>query len=297
MTRQNVAIWVVLVTALMWGMWWFPVGLLEAAGLRGPWIAMAMAGLILPSALIWIAIAPRRAAGPALLGGALIGVAVALYAMAASYTDFIRAVLLFYLAPTWSTVIELVFLGRRWRIQSLGAIILSLSGVILITRGEVSLDGLGAVGDWMALGSGLAWSAGMAMIFATGRSAPSLPFLFTALGGLACAALIAVLDGSQTGNRSDITAAVAASPMTFVFIAVYIGPLLAGAVWGGIVLPPTIVTYLLSVEVLAGVVSSALILDERFGPFEIGGTLCILGAVLIEVAWTRHIAKPDDRTA
>lgn len=293
MSRQTTAIWVVLISALMWGMWWYPVGLLEAAGLHGPWIGVAMSAAILPAALIWLLAAPRAAHPAALLGGVLVGVAVTLYAMAASYTDFIRAVLLFYLAPTWSTIIELLFLRRRWRVQSLGAIVLSLSGVVLITRGDLSIDGIGAVGDWMALASGLTWSAGMAMIFATCRSTPSLPFAFAALGGIAGALLIAAFDGSFAASRPDPTVLVAAAPLTFLFVALYIGPLLAGAVWGGIVLPPAVVTYLLSVEVLAGVASSAFILAEPFGPFEIGGTICILGAVLIEVAWTQYTAKPE----
>ena len=288
MTRQLVAIWVVLLSSLMWGLWWFPVGLMENAGLQGPWIGIAMSAAILPAALIWVVAAPRGAHPMALLGGALVGVAVTLYAMAASYTDFLRAVLLFYLAPIWSTVIELVFMGRRWRIQSLGAIILSLAGVLLITRGEFAIDGLGASGDWMALASGLVWSAGVAMIFARCRDTPSLPMLFTALGGIAAALMIAAFDGSLA-HRPDGPGLVAAAPLSFLFIALYVGPLLAGAVWGGVVLPPAVVTYLLSVEVLAGVASAALILDEPFGPFEIAGTICILGAVLIEIAWTRHI--------
>lgn len=292
MTRQTAAIWVVLASALMWGMWWYPVGLLEDAGLRGAWIGIAMSVAILPAALIWVVVSPRGAHPVALAGGALVGVAVMLYAMAASYTDFIRAVLLFYLAPTWSTIIELLFLGRRWRVQSLGAIVLSLTGVVLITRGDFGLDGLGAVGDWMALASGLTWSAGMAMVFATCRDRPSLPFLFAALGGIAGALVVAALDGTLTGGGPGLAAGLHAAPGSFVLVVLYVGPLLAGAVWGGIVLPPTVVTYLLSVEVLAGVASSAFILSEPLGLFEIGGTICILGAVLIEVAWTRHTAKP-----
>ena len=111
MERRSTAILVVLVSAIGWGLWWYPVGLLEGLGFSGPWIGVAMSAAILPAALIWTVLRPRPAPAAALLGGALVGVAVTLYAMAASYTDFLRAVLLFYLAPTWSTIIELLVPG------------------------------------------------------------------------------------------------------------------------------------------------------------------------------------------
>ena len=292
MPRQNLAVLVVLASALLWGMWWFPVGLIEGAGIRGPWIGVTMSAAVLPAALTWFLVAPNRASPMALLGGALVGLAVALYAMATSYTDFIRAVLLFYLAPTWSTLIELIFMGRRWRAQSLLAIGLSLAGVFLITRGEFSFDGLGATGDWMAIASGLTWSAGMAIVFSQCKTTPTLPFVFVAIGGVLGALVIAAFDGSFAGPVPDPVTIASTTPWPLIIVTIYVGPLLAGAIWGGMVLPPAVVTYLLSVEVLAGVASAALILSEPFGLFEVCGTLCILGAVLIEVAWTPRVKKP-----
>lgn len=292
MTRQSGAICVVLMTALFWGVWWYPVSLLEGIGLQGPWIGVAMSSAIFPAALIWVAIQRQGAPMTALAGGALIGLAVTLYAMAASYTDFIRAVLLFYLAPTWSTLIEILFLGRRWTRQTGLAILLSLTGILLITRGGLGADGIGALGDWMALASGVAWSAGLAMIFATCRDRPSLPFLFTAIGGVAAALIIAAFDGSLALGPPDALQIARSAPGVIVFIIFFVGVLLAGTTWGGMLLPPAVVTYLLSVEVLAGVSSSAIFLDEPFGLFEIGGACAILGAVLIEVLLTQRTEKP-----
>jgi len=293
-SRINPAIWVVLVCAAMWGFWWYPVALFEEAGLTGPWIGMAMSAAALPAAGLWCLFERGGLSGRAVLGCLLVGVAITLYAVAASYTDFIRAVLLFYLAPAWSTLIEIFFMGRRWAMQTLAAIAFSFGGVLLISRGEITFDGLGAIGDWMALGSGLSWSIGIALVFSSHRAEVSRVVLLTALAGVAAALAIAWADGSIAAGAPDFPAIAAGAPWVFVFSAFYVGVILAGTMWGAFRLPPAVMTYLLSVEVLGGVFSSAVILGERFGPFEIGGAVCIITAVLIEVVWTERRSKPAD---
>lgn len=288
---RNSAILVVLFCAAMWGFWWFPVALFENAGLAGPWIGMAMSASALPVAAIW-ALTQRGAMSPrAIAGSLLVGLAVTLYAMAASYTDFIRAVLLFYLAPAWSTLIELAFFGRRFTIRTFVAILCSLIGIVLISRGEISFEGLGAVGDWMALGSGLSWSVGIAFVFAARAAEVSRVTVITALGGMASALVIAALDGSVAAGVPDFGAVFAGAPGTFLFGAAYVGIILAGTMWGAFRLPPAVMTYLLSVEILGGVLSSALILGEAFGWFEFGGAFFIVAAVLVEVLWPSGTEK------
>lgn len=287
---QSAAIWVVLVCAALWGFWWFPVALFEGAGLTGPWIGLAMSVCVLPVALVWAATTRGSLSGRAVVGAAMAGLAVTLYAISASYTDFIRAVLLFYLAPAWSTIIEVLFFGRRWTLQSLIAIAFSLIGVILISRGEISFEGLGAIGDWMALGSGISWSIGTALMFAASRADPSRVLVVTALGGALSALVIGLIDGSVVQGLPVLTS-VKAFWIATGFAALYVGVILAGTMWGAFRLPPAVMTYLLSLEVLGGVLSSAFILGERFGWFEAGGAFLIISAVLIEVLWTPRTAK------
>lgn len=285
-SRDAKAVWLVLICAALWGFWWFPIGLFEAAGMTGAWIGVAMSGAALPVALAWAATRTGALSSRALAGALLVGLAVTLYAMAASYTDFIRAVLLFYLAPAWSTLIEIFFFRRRWTVQSALAIGLSLAGVLLISRGEISFDGLGAWGDWMALGSGLSWSVGIALVFSARRAEVSRVTLVTVLGGIAAALVIAVFDGSLAAGLPVLDPDPLVTWGAWGFAAAYVGIILAGTMWGAFRLPPAVMSYLLSVEVLGGVLSSALILGEAFGIFEIGGAICIIGAVLIEVILT-----------
>ncbi len=289
---EHLAIGIVLFCALMWGFWWFPISLIEETGITGPLVGVVMNAAALPVAVGWAVTRRGQVSPRALLGSVLVGLAVTLYAVSVTYTDFLRAVLLFYLAPAWSTLIECIFLGRRWTLKSVVAILFSLAGVLLISRGDVSFDSLGAIGDWMALASGLSWSIGLALVFTSRQAEVSRVLVVTALGGIATALVIAWAEGSLSGPLPDPLAWIPANPATLAFLALYVGVLLAGTMWGAFRLPPAIMSYLLSVEVLGGVLSSSLILGETFGLIEAGGAAFIMGAVLIEVIATRRIVKP-----
>lgn len=285
------AIVVVIVCAAMWGLWWYPVGLFEDMGLGGPWIGMVMCVTTLPVGLVWMAIRPRGLSPRAVAGCIIVGAAFMFYAVAVVYTDFIRAVLLFYLAPAWSTLIEVVFFRRRWSVQSTIAIMFSLIGVLMISRGEISFEGIGAIGDWMALVSGMCWSIGCALVFSSRRAEIAPVLVATGLGGAASAGIVALLDGSFSAGVPDFAALAVANPWPFVFSAAYVGTMMAGTMWGAFRLPPAVMTYLLSVEILGGVLSSTLLLGEVFGWLEAGGAIFILAAVLVEVVWTRPVEK------
>ena len=97
-TTRTQDIMIVVFCAAMWGLWWFPVQKFEAIGLTGPWIGVAMCAATLPIGLIWCLFRRGSMSPRAVLGGVLIGAAFMLYAVSVSYTDFLRAVLLFYLA-------------------------------------------------------------------------------------------------------------------------------------------------------------------------------------------------------
>ncbi|MEO1490616.1 MAG: DMT family transporter [Pseudomonadota bacterium] len=290
-TRSGLAVSTVVFCAAMWGLWWLPVELIEGTGVSGPRVGIAMNLAVLPVAILWLLLRPGAMSARALVGAVLVGAAVSLYAISVTYTDFLRAVLLFYLAPAWSTIIECVFFGRRWSVKSVFAIGLGFLGIALISRGEISFDGLGAIGDWMALVSGATWSAGTALIFSSRRAGVAGVLVVTALGGIAVSLGISAAMGQAMLSLPQFGSAIAGAPLVYLFAAAYVGILLSGTVWGAFVLPPAVMSYLLSIEIVSGVLSSTLILGERFGVFEMGGAACILGAVFIEVLWSERVSK------
>jgi len=299
-----------LLAAVMWGLWWVPIRMLEGAGLSGVWSGLAMAAGALPAFVIAVALgarrgrgamagapalAPSRAVRRAFAGALACGAAVMLYAAALGYTGVVRAVLLFYLAPAWSTAIECLFMGRRWGWRSTLALGLGLAGVAAIFRVGLGggLGGTGwGIGDTMALGAGLAWSVGTALIFTAASPGVARLSLATGLGALAAGGLVALSGGGATVVPSPEVLS-AALPLALATGVIYLAPIIFTTMWSAERLPPATLSFLLTAEIVSGVVSSAIFLDEPFGPPEALGAILVTLGALVEVLPAPRVRRPD----
>lgn len=281
----------VLTSALLWGLWWVPVRFCEALGLTGVWPNLGInLGALLGLAVLTAFSRPSsRLDGAALLGSILIGLAVAFYGAALSLTEVARAVLLFYLAPAWSTLIEVAFLGRRWHWRRLPPLLLSFAGMIVVFRGEISFAG-GGFGDLAALASGMAWSAGAALVFSTNGAASSEPS--SAVPRLALTVMVAAVVASilllplDWQGWPDVAGGHVGAAVLLALGAgaLYLGPIIGITLWGTTRLLPATISFLLAAEILSGITSSAVFLDEPFGWWEVAGTLMITASVFMHVA-------------
>ncbi|REC58731.1 DMT family transporter [Rhodosalinus sediminis] len=271
-----------LLASLLWGVWWIPIRWLESGGLPGVWASLAMGLAALPAFAV---LAAREGAGgltaPRALAGALcVGLAAMLYSTALVFTDVVRAVVIFYLAPAWSILIECLFMGRRWSLRSAGALALSLLGVAAIFRFDVAADRW-AAGDAIALVSGLAWAVGAALVFARPGGRPATLALFATLGMVAAAAGVLALSGGAAGRWPGGGPALAATPLALATGLFYLAPVLLVTLWAAQRLAPAAMSFLLTAEIVAGVVSGAVLLAEPFGwPEAAGAGLIILGALV-----------------
>lgn len=282
----------VLASALMWGLWWVPVRICEALGLTGVWpnLGINLGALLGIAALVLFSRPSSKPVGSALLGSMLIGVAVAFYGAALSLTDVARAVLLFYLAPAWSTLIEVMFLGQRWHWKRLPPLLLSFLGMIVVLRGEIAFDG-GGIGDLAALASGIAWSAGAALVFltketeqeGTGSMVPSLA-LAVMISAVVTSVVMLPLDWQGwprlDGGNVGLAVLLALGAGAF-----YLAPIIGVTLWGAKRLLPATISFLLSAEILSGISSSAFFLDEPFGWWEFTGTVMIITGVIAHIAF------------
>ncbi len=267
--------------AILWGVWWLPIRLLNEQGIDGGWAGIllnAVAALV----LLPVIFLRKESAGTSvaqIAGAMLIGFGVGLYAIAVSFTDVLRAVLLFYLAPMWSTMIECAFLGRRWSTLSIVAVLLALSGMVLILGDNLILGHVRA-GDILALVSGIFWSVGATFVFSASRSKPLVSAAICMLGATLVGIGAAVFAGGSTGALPSRDALTAVAPILVLTSCLYIVPMIVITLWGAAVLAPALLSFLFSLEILSGVGSSALLLDEPFGWREISGALLVgLGAV------------------
>jgi len=291
-SQPSVVLIMVFMAALLWGIYWLPIRQLEALGMPGAWAGFMLALGALPmlgGLCLW-----RRRAIPSrrsIIGAVALGGAFSLYAAALVYTDVVRAILIFYMAPAWSLLIEAVFMGRKLGWQSALAVLVSLFGIAMVCRFEIPLDGIGALGDWMALASGVLWSISAAMLFSS--RAPDLGQ--TAFIAMVAAALVSLsvilLDPVGAGVMPAADVLRMAIPFALIFGLVFNGPIILLTIWGAIPLPPATVTFLLTAEIISGVVSSAILLDEPFAGWEVAGTLLITTGALIEILFPPRRAK------
>lgn len=296
------AIGLVCASAILWGVYWMPVRALSAFGITGISTALllALSGFIasLPFLLKGKLIRGKRGAiGWQHVCGALsIGIAFTLYGIALSYTDIVRVVLLFYLAPAWSTLIECLFFGRRFTLRSFLGLCFSFLGIVVIFRGELPIDGLGALGDWLALFAGLAWSVGSALMFMSKQI--SVPAMSSASfgGAVIVSGIVFLLFETDTtvllSDQNRVKILLVCTLLGFF----YLLPVTALTLWGATQIPPAMMSFLLTLEVVSAVGSSALLLGERFGLIELAGTALIIAGAMVEVVRTKTSASTDKNT-
>ncbi|MDA8419722.1 MAG: DMT family transporter [Pseudomonadota bacterium] len=152
----------------MWGLVWYPMRLLNAAGLDGIWLTL----ILYASALVFSL--PRTAPvfreyprAPAaivalMLAGGWTNVA---FLVAVLHGDILRVMLLFYLSPLWATLLGWLVLGERVGVRAQAGLALAMAGALLMlwnpqTRG-VWPHG---ASDWLAISSGFAFAVGNVMV-------------------------------------------------------------------------------------------------------------------------------------
>ncbi|MEM7028296.1 MAG: EamA family transporter [Chloroflexota bacterium] len=106
----------------------------------------------------WQALKPT-AVGNTLLVGIMHGLMMLLYIGALMNTSVANAILLTYTAPCFALLFSRFILKDDIPIASLKNLIFSVSGLLLIAGPQqISLKIGGSIGDWMALGSGIAYA-------------------------------------------------------------------------------------------------------------------------------------------
>lgn len=159
--RQGRAVSVLLGGAVLWGLFWWPLKQLDAAGLHGSFVQMVAYGLPALALLPWAWRSRAQWRGRlgllaliALLGGW----ANASFASSLTQGSVVRVMLLFYLAPVWTILAARVVLKEpvtRLRLLALG---LALAGLAFTLGGpEVFQAPLSGI-DLLALSSGLAFA-------------------------------------------------------------------------------------------------------------------------------------------
>ena len=198
MSTQPHSLWPtagLLLGAIISGLAWLPLRAIERGGVAGLWVALsvvAVACLPLAPALLKLRGLRRRDVLDLLWIAALIGVAYAFYTASLTTTEVARAILLFYIAPVWGTLLEVFVLRQPLTLRRAGALGLGSAGLMAILGVGLDLRFDVNLGDVLALLSGILWSVGLLFVFR--RNGPGLGAQSAALAiGALCGAAAMVL--------------------------------------------------------------------------------------------------------
>jgi drug/metabolite transporter (DMT)-like permease len=281
------------VGAAFWGLYWIPVRGIEQGGVHAFWTGPVIFGasslLFIPIVLLrfrnylehW-----RQIAVPGLLAG----FAFALYIASLNLTDVVRAILLFYMSPLWSTLLGLLVLKEQLTVNRVLALLLAFFGLYVVLVVDSGLPIPRNMGDWFALTSGLCWSIASVKLFQDGDyMIIEKVTMFTFFALLMSFLLILWQQGNLDGMPG--MEALAAGRYWILLIALGMLPITYLTIWPATLLSPGRVGMLLMVEVLVGVASAAMLTDESFGFREMAGALLIVSAGVVEVLRQQKIGN------
>jgi drug/metabolite transporter (DMT)-like permease len=279
--------------AALWGLYWIPIRGIEQAGVAAFWTGPTIFGA---STVIFMPLLVLRFENfvahwrHILLPGLLAGFAFALYIASLNLTDVVRAILLFYLSPLWSTLLGMLMLQERLTVNRVVALVLAFCGLYVVLVVENGLPLPRNTGDWFALLSGLCWSIASVKLFQDGARLVLEKVITFVVCALFMSLLLVLWQQGDLGGAPDV-ATLRAGWYWILLIAMLMLPITWLTVWPATLLSPGRVGMLLLAEVLVGVTSAALLLDEPFGIRELSGAALIVSAGVVEVMRQQNLPK------
>jgi drug/metabolite transporter (DMT)-like permease len=273
----------VLLAAVISGLGWMPLHAVARSGITGLWITLTV---VIVACLPLVPFLPAllRARGEevrslAWIGG-LIGVAYAFYTASLTTTEVTRAILLFYIAPVWGTLLEVFVLRQGFTLRRALSLALGAAGLAAILGIGSDFRFTMNLGDVLALLSGMLWSVGLLFVFRRDSAGIGAQSAALALGALTGAVLLTLL--LEPAAAPDAATLIRALPWLAVAGLLFVLPLWVLSLWAGRRISPGRTTLIFMAEVCVGVGSAALWAGQGFGWREATGTFLVLAAATVE---------------
>lgn len=187
--------------ALVWGLSWWPLKILEAQGLHPLWATAIVFGVSLACIVLWQPRAWRGLVQHPMLWVLLLasGLTNVCFNWAVTEGDVVRVVLLFYLMPTWSLGLAWWLLGERPTGHALLRLLLALAGVALVLKTpETEWPLPHSLADFLALLGGFCFALTNVMLRRLHATTEAARMLAMFAGG-AVTALAFALVGTTAG--------------------------------------------------------------------------------------------------
>jgi drug/metabolite transporter (DMT)-like permease len=269
-----------LVSATLWGVFWYPLRWLGHQGLHGVWITFLIyCGTLIYCIPIIIRQRQEFVRHPVLL--LLIGLSSGwcntAFILAMLEGEVVRIVLLFYLSPVWATLLARLVLKEQLHQSAYWFLLVAFAGAMLMLWSpDAGYPWPQSRADWFGLSSGFAFALMNLFVHMTSQVKIQTKTVSAWLG-------VVLVAGSVLLVRSD---PISAGALTSVIYALLIGMTVMGGmtwlvVYGVTHMPVHRSAIILLFEVVAATVSTYLLTDERMSTREwIGGIAVIVAAYL-----------------
>ena len=273
-------------SGITWGLFWIPLRMLDRSGIFDAWATVLF--YVIPLILILPILIFRwnkilRCGLPLHFIGIASGTALALYADALIYTEVVRGLLLFYLTPVWSLILARIFLGEAITPPRMIAVILGLSGMLVMLGIDVGVPLPRNIGDWMGLLGGLGWAVA-AVLLRQDDGSHAIEFTLSYFfWGSVAAVIIAVSPIAGDIELPTMSSVWDVLPWFSVVAVILVIPAAWAVIWGAPHLNPGVVVLLFMIEVSVGTVTAAIWAGEPFGWREFIAVVLITLAGLTEL--------------
>ena len=275
------------ISAGSWGIYWLPQRILEEGGLTGGWgtiAQMTIGVLILLPIAIWRKTKSRSTGFDLPLTGLLMGGGFICYALSFLLTDVVRALILFYMTPIWTTIFEILFLKKKPGVVRYLTLALALGGLWIVFSKQTIIPLPENAGDWLALAGGAIFAGGLIRleIIKTDGVFPIIFsfFFYGALFNIVAGFLLA----EYLGPMPAIESFVSMSLFLFLISVFYFIPTGIVILWTPSQLGAGLCSILFLSEIVVGVISSSILTNEPFGWREIAGSsMIVIGGILAVV--------------
>jgi drug/metabolite transporter (DMT)-like permease len=157
-----------LLSASLWGVFWYPLRVLEGLGLVGLWSTLTIYGSALTLGMVMVLVRRTVIRSHPLL---LLVLAVAsgwcnvAFIQAVLEGNVVRITLLFFLSPLWTVLLGRMILGERLSRSAQITLLFAMAGaVIMLWDSDLGLPWPQDRADWLAISSGLAFALSNVMI-------------------------------------------------------------------------------------------------------------------------------------
>ena len=275
-----------LIAAGMWGLFWIPQRALEAGGLTGGWATISQ--MVIPFVMLLPISLWRLYKGQSFgleypLIGLLFGGGIACYANSFLLTDVVRALILFYITPVWTTLFEIVFLRQIPRLYRYITLALALSGVWIVYGQEGVIPLPQNSGDWIALLGGILIAASaVRMEIKKPEGIYPILFSFFFYGGL-FTLIQSYFLSDYLGDAPSIESWVTMMPWLILIAILFHIPTNVVILGAPSRIGAGIFSIIILFEIVVGTFSAAVLTDELIGWREILGSSLIIFAGLTEI--------------